>query len=171
MINWATLTKWCLLVAMASGVGPQQSAPDPPEYYAALDAWIGGEIVRIDESRGQLTIAPLDELRERSPRSRNLVDRERPVALVELRYAKGWAYFDDEGNQQIRLTLKEGRSRLRVGQFVEIGRAKGFHGGYDRSSVQVNGSMGTVVNATKWTFRGWIPMRVSPFRETERPAT
>jgi hypothetical protein len=171
MINPATFTYWCLLVAIASGASAQQSMPTPPEYYAALEEWIEGEIVGIDDSRGQLTIAPLRELGERSTQSRNLIDRERPVAIIELRYAKGWAYFDDESDQQIRLTLKEGRSRLRVGQIVEIGRADSFRGGYDRSTVQVRNSLGAAVTATKWTFKGWVLVRVTGFREENSPAT
>lgn len=90
------------------------------------------------------------------------------MALIELRYAKGWVYFDDpEGGGQLRVTLKEGRERLRVGQFIEIGRSKEFRGGYDSSSVQVGGPNGTVITSTQWTFKGWLLIRVTPFRDSE----
>jgi hypothetical protein len=146
----------------------QEEPPRLPDEYGALDAWISGEIVEMDSSRGRLVLAPLRELRQRSARSADAFDREPPVALIELRYAKGWVYFDDpEGPGQLRVTLKEGRDRLRVGQFIEIGRSTEFRGGYESSSVQVNGPMGTVVTSTQWTFKGWLLIRVTPFRDPE----
>lgn len=146
----------------------QEEPPRPPDEYGALDAWISGEIVEVDSAGGRLMLAPLRELRQRSRRASAAFDREPPLALIELRYAKGWIYFDrSEGKDQVRVTLKDGRERFQVGELIEIGRAKEFHGGYDRSSVQINGPIGSMVTSTQWTFKGWVLIRVTPFRNPE----
>jgi len=81
------------------------------------------------------------------------------TAVLELRYAKGWMYFDNpHGGEQRRYNLREGRRRLRIGQLIQIGRANDFRGGHESNTISLGG-----VQATQVLFEGWILARVNPY--------
>lgn len=163
-----TMRSAAILLLLGLGAA-QQSMPEPPEHYAAIETWIEGEIVAMEHAGGVLHVVPTDPSDPRSDQSARSLARGGPqpdagsgdrAALLELRYAKGWMYFDDpDGGEQRRYNLREGRQRLRLGQHVAIGRANDFRGGHESSRVNLGGMI-----TTRFQFEGWILVRVSPFR-------
>jgi hypothetical protein len=96
-----------------------------------------------------------------------LVFGDRAGTAVELRYAKGWVYFDDpDGGPQERVPLREARSRFRVGQMIEIGHSTIYSGGYDRGRIQLM-TAGGIVTVAQFKFRGTILLRVNPYRSAD----
>lgn len=160
-----------LMCAMVLVVGsaPQNAPPDPPEHYAAIQTWIQGRIVEIDKSGGVLRLVNADasEPLARPPEPGGRVPA---TIVVELRYAKGWMYFDDpDGGPQQRFVLREGRNRLKIGQLIEIGRSNDYRGGVERQSVGANSGRWSA-GGTHMKFEGWILVRVNEFlSEQEHP--
>lgn len=159
-----------LVCAMALGAGfaPQKSPPRPLEHYAAIEIWTQGEIVEIDEAAGVLRLIPAD-VSDASTRSTEVGGRVPHTIVVELRYAKGWMYFDDpDGGPQQRFVLREGRRQLRLGQFIEIGRSNDYRGGVESQSIGINNGPWSA-GGTYMKFKGWILVRVNDFLSAAEP--
>ena len=136
----------------------------PPDHYAALDPFFEGEIVAIREGGGVIKIAPVQMIPDVGEMV--LGDGERRGTWIELRYAKGWVFFDSpEDGPQERYSLRDGRSRFEVGQIIAIGREPTEGGGWDRTSIQGLTGGGAFSAGTQVRLRGWILARVTPFRE------
>ncbi|NKB87688.1 MAG: hypothetical protein GKS06_05655 [Acidobacteria bacterium] len=144
------------LLAIALLGAAQRQVPQPPENYFGLDAWFGGEIVELADSNGAMRLRYSDSLGIAGPGLGGLRANARGLSVgeseswVELRYAKGWIYFDDpESDGQRRFNLRDGRRRLRPGHLVEIGRYQELGGGHE-------------VHGGRVRLEGWVLVRVSP---------
>lgn len=160
-----------LLCAMALvwGSAAQQTPPKPPEHYAAIETWVQGKIVEIDRSAGLVRIVPADAA-DAFVRSREVMGRVPGTTLLELRYAKGWVYFDDpDGGPQQRFVLREGRKRLEIGQLIEIGGSNDYRGGVQGQRAGIGNSR-QAIGGAYMKFEGWILVRVNDFlAEQESP--
>ena len=149
-----------------------QEIPTPPDHYAAFDPFFEGQIVETLEDGGVIKIEPVPIIP-----FREMVrgEGERRGTWIEFRYAKGWVFFDGpEDGPQRRYNLREGRSRLEVGQIIAVGREPTEGGGWDHTSIKAwsggrGRSGGRVLSIdTQVRLHGWILARVTPFREGRR---
>lgn len=151
-----------LAIPLGACASTREEISAPPERYGALEPWIAGEIAEVADAGGRLRLVAVGSSVIPAPGSGmdGLLD-DPASTWVELRYAKGWAYFDPvEGGEQERLTLREGRSRFAIGQRIVIGRSTERRGGFDRQAVRATGPSGRG-GGTELRFRGWIMVRVT----------